>query len=122
MHFQNPVQNEELFNLRHSSMCVTVERVFGSLKRRFKVLDDVKSFFPIETQVDTVVAYCIIYNWVIEDELDELIISDASWVPNQNYASSSSGQATEHIFMVNFKQDIANQMWVDRQNHGNSVF
>jgi hypothetical protein len=122
MHFQNPVQNEELFNLRHSSMCVTVERVFGSLKRRFKVLDDVKSFFPIETQVDTVVAYCIIYNWVIEDELDELIISDASWLPNQNYASSSSGQAIEHIFMVNFKQDIANQMWVDRQNHGNSVF
>jgi hypothetical protein len=67
---------------------VTVERAFGSLKRRFKVLDDVKSFFPFETQVDIVLACCIIHNWVIEDDLDELIILDASWVPNHNYASS----------------------------------
>jgi hypothetical protein len=116
----NPVQNEkELFNLRYSSLRVTVERIFGSLKRRFKVLDDAKPFFPFETQVDIVVACCIIHNWVIEDELDELIIPDASWVPNQNYASTSSGQATEHTFMVNFRQDIANQMWADHQNHGN---
>jgi hypothetical protein len=83
------------------------------------VLDDAKSFFPFETQVDIVAACCIIHNWVIEDELDELIIPNDSWVPNQNYASSSSGQATEYTFMVNFRKDIANQMWPDRQNHGN---
>lgn len=29
----NPVQNEELFNFRHSSLRVTVERAFGALKR-----------------------------------------------------------------------------------------
>jgi hypothetical protein len=52
------------------------------------VLDDVKSFFPFETQVDIVLVCCIIHNWVIEDDLDELIIPDASWVPNHNYASS----------------------------------
>jgi hypothetical protein len=118
----NPVRNDtELFKLRHSSLRVTVECAFGSLKRRFKVLDDVKPFFPFETQVDIVVACCIIYNWVIEDELDEIIIPDASWVPNQKYASSSSGQAIEHTFMVNFKQGIANQMWADHQNHGNKI-
>jgi hypothetical protein len=98
---------------------VTVERAFSSLKRRFKVLDDAKPFFSFKTQVDIVVACCIIYNWIIEDGLDELIIPDASWVPNHNYASSSSGQATEHTFMVNFRQDIANQMWADYQNRGN---
>jgi hypothetical protein len=117
---QNTVHNgKELFNLRHSSLRVTVERAFGSLKRRFKVLDDAKPLFPFETQVDIVVACCIIHNWVIEDSIDELIIPDASWVPNHNYASSSSGQATEHTFMVNFRQDIANQMWADYQNRGN---
>jgi hypothetical protein len=43
----NPVQNvEELFNLRHSLLRVTVERAFGSLKRRFKILDDAITFFP----------------------------------------------------------------------------
>jgi hypothetical protein len=117
---QNPVQNEkELFNLRHSSLRVTIERVFGSLKRRFKLLDDVKSFFPFKTQVDIATACYIIHNWVIEDGLDEFILPDASWVPNHNYASSSSGQATEHTFMINFRQDIANQMWADRRNHRN---
>ncbi|WVZ50450.1 hypothetical protein U9M48_001702 [Paspalum notatum var. saurae] len=47
----NPVQNEkELFNLRHSSLRVTVERAFGSLKRRFKILDDATPYFPFTTQ------------------------------------------------------------------------
>lgn len=46
----NPVQNEkELFNLRHSSLRVTVERAFGSLKRRFKILDDATPFFPFSS-------------------------------------------------------------------------
>jgi hypothetical protein len=93
--------------------------MFGSLKRRFKVIDDAKPFFPFETQVVIVIACCIIHNWVIEDGLDEFIILDASWVPNHNYASLSSGQATEHTFMVNFRQNIANQMWADRRNHIN---
>ena len=44
----NPVQDErELFNLRHSSLRVTAERGFGSLKRRFKILDDAQPFFSI---------------------------------------------------------------------------
>jgi hypothetical protein len=63
----NPVQNDkELFNHRHSSLRVSVERAFGSLKRRFKILDDAIPFFPFSTQVEIVVA-CIIHNWVIQD-------------------------------------------------------
>jgi hypothetical protein len=55
-------QNEkELFNLSHSSLCVTVEHAFGSLKRRFKILDDATPFFSFSTQVDIVVACCIIH-------------------------------------------------------------
>lgn len=113
----NPVQNEkELFNLRHSSLRVTVERAFGSLKRRFKILDDATPFFPFSTQVDIVVACCIIHNWVIQDGGDELIIEESNW-PIHNHATTSSGQASEHAFMVNLRQEIANQMWEDRQNH-----
>jgi hypothetical protein len=44
----NPVQNEkELFNHRHSSLKVIVDRAFGSLKKRFKILDDAIPFFLI---------------------------------------------------------------------------
>lgn len=117
----NPVQNEkELFNLRHSSLRVTVERAFGSLKRRWKILDDATPFFLYPTQVDIVVACCIIQNWIIEDGGDDFIISEEEWIANYNYATSRSGQASEHAYMVQFRQDTADQMWEDRQaHHGN---
>jgi hypothetical protein len=113
----NPVQNEnELFNHRHSSLRVTVERAIGSVKRRFKILYDATPFFPFKTQVDIVVACCIIHNWVIQDGSDELIIQESNW-SIQQHSTSSSGKASEHAFLVNFRQQIANQMWEDYQNY-----
>ncbi|KAL6842579.1 hypothetical protein ACP4OV_027423 [Aristida adscensionis] len=113
----NPVQNEkELFNHRHSALRVTVERAFGSLKRRFKILDDATPFFPFPTQVDIVIACCIIHNWVIQDGGDEMIIEEPTW-PIHTHATTSAGQAVEHAYMVNLRQQIADQMWQDRQNH-----
>ena len=113
----NLVQNEkELFNLRHSSLRVTVERAFGSLKRRFKILDDASPFFPFPTQVDIVVACCIIHNWVIQDGSDDFIIQDSNW-PSNSHATSLVGQASEHAAMVALRQGIADQMWTDHQNY-----
>lgn len=118
----NPIQDtQELFNLRYSSRRTTIERAFGSLKNRFKILDDAKPFFLYHTQVDIVVACCIIHNWVINDGIDEWVpnitIPEDEWVPNINHATTTSGQASEHAHMVNFRQEIANQMWEDWQNY-----
>jgi hypothetical protein len=55
---QNP---RGVFNLRHSSLRVTVERAFGSLKSRFRILYN-KPFYPYQTQVKVVLAYCILHN------------------------------------------------------------
>jgi hypothetical protein len=56
----NHVQDtQELFNLRHCSLRTTIERAFGSLKNRFKILDDDKPFFSFLTQVDIVV--CLLH-------------------------------------------------------------
>ncbi|XP_025813055.1 uncharacterized protein LOC112890368 [Panicum hallii] len=116
----NPVQNEkELFNHRHSSLRVTVERAFGSLKRRFKILDDATPFFPFSTQVEIVVACCIIHNWVIQDGGDDFIIDASEELATINHHTSSHGQAAEHAFMVNFKQELANAMWEDY--HANNI-
>ncbi|XP_022684247.1 putative nuclease HARBI1 [Setaria italica] len=113
----NPVQNEkELFNLRHSSLRIIVERAFGCLKRRFKILDDATPFFPFPTQVDIVVACCIIHNWVIQDGIDEFFMEENN-LPSYNHATTYSGQASEHTEMVNFRKSIADQMWADRQNN-----
>jgi len=43
-----PANARELFNLRHSSLKVTVEKAFGALKNRFRILDN-KPFHPYKT-------------------------------------------------------------------------
>jgi len=44
----HPTNAKELFNLRHSSLRVTVERAFGALKNMFRILDN-KPFHPYKT-------------------------------------------------------------------------
>ena len=43
-----PENTQELFNLQHSSLRTTIERGFGVLKKRFRVLD-AESFWSFET-------------------------------------------------------------------------
>uniref|UniRef100_A0A2N9I3Z0 Myb/SANT-like domain-containing protein n=1 Tax=Fagus sylvatica TaxID=28930 RepID=A0A2N9I3Z0_FAGSY len=70
----NPPRNgKELFNLRHSSLRTTIERCFGILKKRFRVLD-AEPFWSFPTQVDVVLACCIIHNHIIGvDPLDSIV-------------------------------------------------
>ncbi|XP_066343049.1 protein ALP1-like [Miscanthus floridulus] len=115
---RNPVQNEkELFNRRHCSLRIIVEQAFGALKRRFKVLDDASPFFPYETQVDIVVACCIIHNWVIEDGSDEFNIPSDNDEDTQH--TTYAGTTSENAIMLAFREGLAAQMWADRQSHGN---
>jgi hypothetical protein len=110
----NPVQNaEELFNLRHSSLRIGIERAFGSLKRRFKVLDDAKPFFPFLVQVDIVVACCVLHNYALSQEIDEFILPEVTWTAQP--IRSQTQQARDHRATVDHRQQIANQMWADRQ-------
>jgi hypothetical protein len=86
----NTVQNKkELFNHRHSSLRVIVERVFGLLKRRFKILDEVIRFPPFPTQIEIVITVCIIHNWVIQDGSDEFIIFETEELPSINHQIST---------------------------------
>ncbi|XP_072146428.1 protein ALP1-like [Setaria viridis] len=55
---------KELFNLRHSSLRTTVERAFGALQNRFRILDN-KPFHPYKTQVKLDLACCILHNWIL---------------------------------------------------------
>jgi hypothetical protein len=59
---RNRPQNvKELFNLRHSSLGVTIERAFAALKNRFKILDQ-EPFHTYAAQVKLVLACCILHN------------------------------------------------------------
>jgi hypothetical protein len=68
-----PTNARELFNLRHSLLRVTIERAFGALKNRFKILDN-KPFHTFKSQVKLVLACCILHNWIIGFGLDEVCL------------------------------------------------
>ena len=76
-----PQNQRELFNLRHSSLRVTVERAFGALNNRFRILDN-KPFHPYKTQVKLVLACCILHNWILRHGQDEHVPTEAAWTPN----------------------------------------
>ncbi|XP_051206926.1 protein ALP1-like [Lolium perenne] len=72
-----PLNVRELFNLRHSSLRVTIERAFAALKNKFKVLDQ-KPFHTFDTQVKLILACCILHNWILgwgEDEFFEEVVT-----------------------------------------------
>jgi hypothetical protein len=77
-----PTNIRELFNLRHSSLRVTVERAFGALKNRFRILDN-KPFHPYKSQVKLVIACCILHNWILGFGIDHCV-PDEDWLPSNH--------------------------------------
>ena len=59
----NPQTYKELFNLRHSSARNVIERAFGVIKRKWKILKDA-SFYPIATHVKIITTCAILYNHI----------------------------------------------------------
>lgn len=102
-----------VFNAYSFSQCIATPA---------KILDDAIPFFPFSTQVEIVVASCIIHNWVIEDGGDELILLESDdTLPSITHQTSTHGQAQDHAFMVDFRQEIANAMWEDHQQYYGST-
>nr|GEW35742.1 hypothetical protein [Tanacetum cinerariifolium] len=83
-HGHRPQSAAEFFNMRHSKARNVIERCFGLLKGRWKILAS-PSFFPIATQVRIILACCLLHNLIRkymrvdpqeleqdkEDEIDE---------------------------------------------------
>ena len=76
-----PQNARELFNVRHSSLRVTVERSFGALKNRFKILYN-KPFHLYKTQVKLGLACCILHNWILRLGHDDHIPVECTWDAN----------------------------------------
>jgi hypothetical protein len=60
-----PETKEELFNLRHSQLRSHIERIFGILKRKFKILT-VAPQYSLPQQRDLVIALTAVFNFVAE--------------------------------------------------------
>ncbi|XP_042509144.1 uncharacterized protein LOC122084780 [Macadamia integrifolia] len=65
---RHPRTTVELFNNRHSSVRNFIERSFGSLKKRFPILNKMPCF-PLNTQTCIVIACCALHNFIREEEI-----------------------------------------------------
>jgi hypothetical protein len=110
---RSPQNLRELFNLRHSSLRVTVERAFGSLKNRFRILYN-KPFHPYKTQVKLVLACCILHNWILRFGQDEVIPLEEEWEPNPPHHHGPHDNAYDNTTWVAKRDEWAAQMWATR--------
>jgi hypothetical protein len=112
-----PSNDRELFNLRHSSLRVTVERAIGALKNRWRILDN-KPFHTYKTQVKLVLASCILHNWIIGFGQDSFV-RDEHWVPpiQPNHYAVEDLLSQDTQAMVEMRDSICTAMWAGRGSH-----
>ena len=75
-YFVRPPENaKELFNLRHASLCIAIERAFGVLKKRFPIIaSTTEPNYCVDTQNEIILACCILHNYLMSVNLDESLI------------------------------------------------
>jgi hypothetical protein len=119
--FFRPETAQELYNLRHSSLRNAVERIFGILKKRFKIVREFNDY-PIEFQTMLVPAVCALHNFIIlHDADDQIEINDEEmrvWVEEARPEPGvlQGGISAAETALANTRRDeIAQEMWVDYQ-------
>lgn len=139
----SPQDAKELFNLRHASLRNVVERIFGILKRKFRILLSVSPELPKHTQIQLIPALAAIHNFerlnrersdpadddfdadfALEDGFSELLHPQPEWEEVAELAGPSSlsasdlhiGVTTEETAEADRRRDrIAGLMWADYQ-------
>ncbi|KAI5012891.1 hypothetical protein ZWY2020_025157 [Hordeum vulgare] len=104
---------QQLFNLRHSSLRVTVESAFGAVKNAFKILDQ-KPFHPYPTQVKLVLACCIIHNSILQTRVDEFVPEEEDVIPDEVISSGHGVEAFDNDAWKNKTLEWAQAMWDNR--------
>ncbi|KAK5793546.1 hypothetical protein PVK06_034696 [Gossypium arboreum] len=106
---------KELFNLHHSSLRITIEHVFGILKKWFRVLD-AEPFWNFRTQVDIVLACCIIHNHIMGVDPSDLLNQGLYEEPESDLIISTLTEREEREEAREWsakRDEIAQTMWTD---------
>lgn len=111
-----PVNSKELFNLRHSSLRISIERLFGIVKRRFPILNKM-SPYKFEFQCDLVQCCFLMHNFVHLNQLYEDEFYDVEIINNPDLLDDEDEENDEDEDNVNYqalkmwRNNIADAMW-----------
>ena len=89
-----PRGKKELFNYSHSSLRNVIERSFGVLKMKWRILLDLLSY-PMAKQSQIIMACMAVHNFIRESALADtdfdMCDQDENYVPMAEASSSSQG-------------------------------
>ena len=115
---RSPQNPQELFNLRHSSLRNAIERIFGVLKNRFKLLTR-QLEHPFSIQVQLVNAICCLHNIIRQVGGDDIL--DEDWLAKERLGTnvlnnddnvSTRATTSREVAAAKVKRDeIAIKMW-----------
>jgi hypothetical protein len=119
-----PRNYKELYNLRHSQARNVVERIFGVVKRRFRLMVAAPEY-SLETQTKIVPALCVLHNFIrVYDSEENVVLEELStWAPRRNPEDfSRQGVSAQEKARANTKRDdIAKEMWREYQEYLNNL-
>jgi DDE superfamily endonuclease len=117
----SPANAKEIFNLRHAQARNVIERIFGVLKQRFRILL-LPPRYPLEFQPRIPAALCALQNFIQETDVDEGDIpTDLYQAPYEPFPSDDNNDRNNGFIMEDDdegnsevklrRMNIANEMW-----------
>jgi len=119
-----PRNYKELYNLCHSQARNVVERIFGVVKRRFRLMVAAPEY-SLETQTKIIPALCALHNFirVYNPDEDMGVEEHSARAPRRSQEDfSHQGVSAQEKARANTKRDvIAKEMWAQYQEHLNNM-
>ncbi|KIJ33470.1 hypothetical protein M422DRAFT_264575 [Sphaerobolus stellatus SS14] len=120
---KRPLNAKELFNLRHSSCRNAIERIFGIVKKRFKIMREANEF-PIHFQGQIASAICVLHNFIRIHDPDDVIEPDPEEAITNGSPTSVEptivGISVQEVTQAALRRDkIAMDMWRQYQAYLN---
>ncbi|XP_059634222.1 uncharacterized protein LOC132276683 isoform X1 [Cornus florida] len=114
---RRPENPRELFNLRHASLRNVIERIFGVLKKRFPIIgSSTEPTYDVKTQVDIILACCIIHNYLMGMDPDESLFNEVdrellNETPHEEHGPMERSE--DHSLGEHLRDSITSHMWHD---------
>jgi hypothetical protein len=122
---------EELFNLRHAQLRNVIERIFGVLKHRFRILQTAPQF-NFETQTILIPILCALHNFIrsrvsgeedifyqeADREQEEAFhLGRTSMYGPTKVEGTSDSCSHDNIHEIELRDTVAEKMWFDYVHH-----
>ncbi|XP_058775533.1 uncharacterized protein LOC131649792 [Vicia villosa] len=124
---KSPTNAQEAFNCAHSSLRSCIERSFGVLKKRWKILNKMPQF-SVKTQIDVIIAAFALHNYIRinshDDPMFTVLDQHPNYVPHDDLSDSvvdpqggdiPEGEAGRSTKMKEIRNNITALIWNNRR-------